>query len=503
MKKIFLFSALIYSLLVSGQNYILDPTYGDNGSLVNFNNNVLPQKIYFENNKYYLIGQYNSIICLNYDGTFNNSFGNSGQLNITTTNNLTFKINGSNILNGYFYIYGQTIDPNTSNDIDVFIAKFSLDGVLDSTFGNNGIFIQDFGVSNEEIKDLLFLDDGKIICIGNQTIGNNTQIFVSKHNSNGLFDSSFDINGYKILQVPNVTNFYSNNIFNYQNNILIVGYTQYTEIIEGNSNNHKELFLANIDQNGNLIIGFGSSGYKIKPLTDSLGVIGAIGIGKSKLINETDLFFEEDSAFSFSNQFKNLRKYNFTNDTIETLCFLPFESPYFTIEDNQKIYITGAERCISSGCSRIFALNRKNIDGTIDTSFNNNGNFSYNFSSYNDSRSFTYYIHNDGKIFIAGITGGFAGLLATLRITDSSLFINSNLIRNITIVPNPVENELIIDNQNKENIQEIFIFDVTGKEILALNTGLNKIDVSKLDKGIYIINMIIDNQSYYHKFIKR
>ena len=67
------------------------------------------------------------------------------------------------------------------------------------------------------------------------------------------------------------------------------------------------------------------------------------------------------------------------------------------------------------------------------------------------------------------------------------------------LYPNPVIDKL---NVNSTEIVEISIHDITGKLIKTKNNS-NVIDVSDLNKGVYLIKIKLVNSSYTQKFIKK
>ncbi len=59
-------------------------------------------------------------------------------------------------------------------------------------------------------------------------------------------------------------------------------------------------------------------------------------------------------------------------------------------------------------------------------------------------------------------------------------------------IPNPAKNYLNIHNLN---VEEINIYDVSGRLVMKENQELNKLVVSQLTKGVYIIQLKIKDQS--------
>ncbi|MEX1191925.1 MAG: T9SS type A sorting domain-containing protein, partial [Brumimicrobium sp.] len=81
-----------------------------------------------------------------------------------------------------------------------------------------------------------------------------------------------------------------------------------------------------------------------------------------------------------------------------------------------------------------------------------------------------------------------------------------SLDQDVTIYPNPTQKHIHINSNTFFN--EILIQDITGKTVLSstlnASTGLNKVDVERLEKGVYFIKLYGDNNSFYEqKFIKQ
>ena len=100
----------------------------------------------------------------------------------------------------------------------------------------------------------------------------------------------------------------------------------------------------------------------------------------------------------------------------------------------------------------------------------------------------------NGKIWYANAT-----LNKIVKIEPSTIII-SGIEENILldgnrIYPNPVENTLFFSNYGNS----VQIFDVTGKLVVSENNNMNSMDVSKLDNGIYLIEL----DGVQFKFVKK
>ena len=99
----------------------------------------------------------------------------------------------------------------------------------------------------------------------------------------------------------------------------------------------------------------------------------------------------------------------------------------------------------------------------------------------------------NGKIWYAN-----AALNKIVKIEPSTIIsgVEENVLLSLnSIYPNPVENTLFFSNF--ANVVEIF--DITGKIMISENNNINSIDVSSLDKGIYLIEV----DGVKTKFVKK
>jgi hypothetical protein len=88
---------------------------------------------------------------------------------------------------------------------------------------------------------------------------------------------------------------------------------------------------------------------------------------------------------------------------------------------------------------------------------------------------------------------------------DSVLSTNTaNYESNVNIYPNPANDHITIDFGNLDNVEgwNIKIINILGQEVLSQPMNTDKIDVSELTKGIYIIKISDGMSQIDRKFIK-
>ena len=64
-----------------------------------------------------------------------------------------------------------------------------------------------------------------------------------------------------------------------------------------------------------------------------------------------------------------------------------------------------------------------------------------------------------------------------------------NLNSSITISPNPASQFILISNPQSIGINSIVIYDLMGKQVIKRTNGLNKIDISKLESALYLVEV--------------
>jgi len=72
----------------------------------------------------------------------------------------------------------------------------------------------------------------------------------------------------------------------------------------------------------------------------------------------------------------------------------------------------------------------------------------------------------------------------------------------IGLYPNPATNSLSISNSSNLGINEIQIFDITGKQVIKTSLINNTVDVSSLNSGMYLVHIKGDNFNIVKKLVK-
>jgi uncharacterized delta-60 repeat protein len=133
------------------------------------------------------------LVRFNTDGSLDGSFGTGGRvmpgLNTGSTGRSSIRYMGLSPDNGL--LVGGTRNFDGSGPNNDFILKYDLNGVLNNSFGNNGIMALDSNAGGQ----LEILENSAFYNIGTTVMEGTPPLRFSRHLSNGQPDSSFDGDG--------------------------------------------------------------------------------------------------------------------------------------------------------------------------------------------------------------------------------------------------------------------------------------------------------------------
>ncbi|MGI8638355.1 MAG: FG-GAP-like repeat-containing protein [Pyrinomonadaceae bacterium] len=135
----------------------------------------------------FALARYNS------DGSLDSTFGSGGKVSTDLNgqydqaNALVLQTDGRLVAAGYIVDYKDET-PEFS------LARYNSNGTLDSTFGNGGKVITDFGLSGY-IAEVALQADGKIVAAGTVYINGADDFGLVRYNTNGTLDTTFGTGG--------------------------------------------------------------------------------------------------------------------------------------------------------------------------------------------------------------------------------------------------------------------------------------------------------------------
>lgn len=162
---------------------------------------------------------------------------------------------------------------NTLTDQLIALARYNTDGILDSTFGFNGSVIIDLSFNSEYISSLAIQEDGKIIIGGFGYVGQNIVGFIARYQSNGLLDTGYGTNGMITVNLVNGLNTFNDLAIDSEGSVVACG-----NLYDGLTSS---FLTVRYDSNGNPDIQFGDNG---KVIT----TINGVNENASTIIQQSD-----------------------------------------------------------------------------------------------------------------------------------------------------------------------------------------------------------------------
>jgi uncharacterized delta-60 repeat protein len=349
------------------------------------------------------------LVRFNTDGSLDSTFGTDGKVIIefenSTINSIAIDSNGKMVVGGYI--------ANTLINNDFLLARYNIDGSLDTTFGSNGKVSTDFGIiddsgsGDDRINSIVIDNNGKIVVGGYTNNGNGlTRDFaLARYNINGSLDDTFGSNG-------KVTTFFGNN-HEEANSIRI---DSDGKIVAGGfavNATHFDFALARYNTNGSLDDTFDGDG---KVTTDwasqsgihSIAIYNDDKIVVAGFVNTGPMGMYGIPLYSGSGDFL-LARYNIdgsldttfgSNGKVTTDWGSDTISSHYdvitsiAIDSNSKI-VAGGNTNFGS------AIARYNMDGSLDNTFDTDGKMISTIGSNNRISSMA--IDANGKIVVAGV----------------------------------------------------------------------------------------------------
>ena len=122
---------------------------------------------------------------------------------------------------GKLIITGAT---QTALNTDFVVARYYPDGTPDSTFNNNGFNIFSFSNDDDEPYSVFIQPDGKIIVAGSSIENNNRRFAVARLSVDGIPDSTFGING-QLVNLIGTNDYCYSAIQQSDNKIVVAGFS--------------------------------------------------------------------------------------------------------------------------------------------------------------------------------------------------------------------------------------------------------------------------------------
>ncbi len=499
-------------------------------------------------------------------GVLDSTFGTNG-ITVTDVSNNEMNDGGQSVLtkdNGSIIVTGYTT--NTNGDKDFALVQYDSNGMLDNSFGTNGIASLDLNGFDNIASSSVMQSDGKIITVG-YTSNTNKDIIVTRFNSNGSLDTSYATNGiytydsgaddyaetvailsndtilvgcslssdYGVIKISslgtNDTTFGSNGIvttdlgsgdtiedikLQSDGKILITGTSG--KSVAGGDGDVYDKALIRYNTNGTLDTNFNSTGIIFNSFENG-GDDGGYSIivqpdGKIIVCGSSYIGLNDDNfALTRYNNDGSIDITFGTNGTTITDFGSSYDYCLSSLLQNDGKIILGGMKVNGTTYNRDFCLARYDSNGILDTNFGTNGILATDINNDSRDHGISLAFHQDNKLLLAGYSRNvgetFDFAIARYTIEENlgiDNFINNS--KNYLIYPNPVGESISIINKTLNNEKvDIEIYSVDGKRIKTItdhNFSYNQnIPLAYLTKGVYIIRISNNKTSENLKIVKK
>ncbi len=312
--------------------------------------------------------------------------------------------------NGKIVAAGYSTDSGGNNDFS--LSRYNSDGTLDLSFDADGKVTTDILGNDDEARTVAIQSDGKIVVAGTAYNSTNTSndFALARYNPNGSIDTTFSGNGKVVTDFLGGSDQVTAVAIQSDGKIVAAGYTAGTS--RGN------FALARYNPNGSLDTTFSSDG---KVITDfgvsALGYGVAIqSDGKIVVVGSVETG-NEDFALARYNPNGSLDTTFSGDGEVTTDFFGSYDEAYsVAIQSDGKIVAAGYAYH-GATTSDDFALARYLSDGSLDTTFSGNGKVFTDFGSFDEAYGVA--IQSNGKIVVVGVTGTSTYDFALARFTPN------------------------------------------------------------------------------------
>ncbi len=425
----------------------------------------------------------------NTDGVIDTTFGMGGKVitsieNGSEGNSVSIQADGKILLGGYSQWF-------------INLARYNINGSLDTTFGTGGILITDInGYYSEKCKSVAIQNDGKILLggYGQHNANDNSYFILVRYNTDGTLDTTFGAGG---VVIGSAGRGYSMRIQN-DGKILLGGSSGY------------KFALVRYNANGTLDSSFGVGGEVITPI-DSSGEANSLGIQSNGKIVLGGYCYKSGSSSGFA-----LVRYEMDGTLDSSFGAGGIVKSYINssscvgnslnFQSDGKILLAG--NAVNGSSYSDFAIVRYDSTGTLDNSFGIGGMVTTPIGT-NYSNVFSLSIQTDGKIVLGGYAyNGSKTDMAIVRYLVDSVTGISETVRNqraVKIYPNPFSSSAAIQFSEPIHSAEINIYNVFGQEVKKISNIFDQeilISRNNLSGGIYFLQLTEGNKiTAIHKLV--
>ncbi len=405
----FLFLVATVSFSAPGD---VDPTFGQNGAVIYhglLNEHDSSKGVAIQpDGKIVVVGYtFNGetfdvlLLRCNNNGTLDNTFGTGGVVQYDYANQGDFGYAVAIQPDGKIVVVGSTYDISFF-DQNVLVLRFNSNGTIDNTFGTNGVATYNGDNFEDTAYAVAIQQDGKIVIVGSTISisgGHDDEVLVLRYNTDGTLDNTFGTGGVVKYDYANDADYGYGVAIQQDGKIVITGSSYHPTYNDG-------LIVLRYNVNGTLDNTFGTGGivrYDYQYADDR---------GYGVTIQSDGKVIVAGCTFNGQNFDVLVLRYN-SNGTLDST----FGGNGIVIHNGtangddygRAVSIQADGRIVVVGESYngtdfdVLVL-RYNSNGTLDSTFGENGIVSYNGTANDNDYGLAVAIQTDGKIVITGST---------------------------------------------------------------------------------------------------
>jgi len=327
------------------------------------------------------------LLGLNNDGSFNNSFGVEFGDSDAEINALALQSDGKIVAAGYSVIDLDTYENSFS------LARYNTDGSLDTSFDGDGRVVTTFGDTNSAVRAVAARNDGKIVAAGDCWGESYSfqRIAIVRYNANGSLDTSFGTGGLVCVSSGKTYASIYGMALQADGKIVLAGWT-------ANAGDPNSFLLTRYNANGTLDTTFGASGVTLTAFSthdaEINGIVlqsdGKILAAGTEQYNNDFIIARYTVTGALDTTFGGGDGFTITDFGVDG------SATGITLQPDGKAVVAGNMSPDS------FALARYNTDGTLDPSFDGDGMLVTDFNAESFDILYAALAQPDGKILAAG-----------------------------------------------------------------------------------------------------
>ena len=440
------------------------------------------------------------VMRLNSDGTLDTTFGDNGYFSFLIGQE-TYGVESAITADGKIIVAG--IEYVQDYTADFMVLRLNTDGTLDTTFGTDGYTLVDIGGVDQITQALAVQPDGKILISGTskdtETPNYNNAPTILRLNADGSLDETYGQNGF--VQIATV--FVDNELttIKVQPDGKIIASGHFEQAFDGSSD--FDVLLIRTDEDGNMDPDFGDNGIVIQAI--DLGIDDSFGMDFDAAGN---IYAAGFTSVAFTGALNMVLLKFLPDGTLDT----SFGNNGFVqdatneinyandllVQPDGKVLACGGYGS-NFGGTQDFVFWRYLSNGTPDPDFGTNGRVLSDITgNTEDCNSIA--LQGDGKILAAG-KGNFTNqsdFLVARYSNDIVSGLNELSIDNaLSIYPNPVHPGSVIHLSFSTSVQstsEIQIVDLSGRTVAKFQ--LSQLNKSAEDQVMLTVPTNITSGTY-------